>query len=346
MQKTSEPPFTKEFYATCQALCYILCFRTRDILNDPSGDGDQLLRGNKPTLQWMFTSHLETMKHCMEAIAFEFLRTAKEFNLVDRKILKVQWKALEAHLQVGSRDGEQEAGNGPNGERTNASNGENEDVAVGVPATPTSRSRVIAHLSGKSQPGFGSRVTRRKTPTLDYKQFESNMEAGGIGKGLNPLDSFFPFDPYLLRRSFKYIEKSYIAWEAVSRDRDREFDTFDSDSEEDTSDDDDKSSENNAMCVSVSSDASPYSSSFPMQTSLNSNDSNAPNSLRQNLFPSVLGNFVGDSSTSRNSQNTFGTFGSPQHMENVDHSFQSDDLNLVELDVPADHHGDDGCGSW
>jgi len=307
-----------------------LCFRTRDILNDKSGDGDQLLRGHKPTMQWMLNVHLETMKHCMEAIAFEFLRTAKDFNLVDRKILKVQWKDLEAHFQAegGNDDGEDDG---------NAASGEGAKSPAATAAV-VPRSRAIAHLGGKSQPGFGSRMTtRRKTPVLDYKQFESNMEAGGIGKGSNPLDSFFPFDPYLLRRSFKFVDTHYLSWETISRHLDHEFDTFDSDSDEDSSEDDDKSSDHNAMCVSVGSDASPYSSSFPMQTSLNSNDSNAASSLRQNLFPSVLGNF----------QNK-GTFGSPQNLDNMDgsQSFQSaDDLNLVHLDVPGEH-GDDGCGSW
>jgi RNA polymerase I-specific transcription initiation factor RRN3 len=267
----TKPPFTKEYYATCQALCYILCFRTRDILNDPTGTGDQLLRGHKPTLHWMLSVHLETMKHCMEAIAFEFLRTAKNFNLVDRKILKTQWKIQEAHVFS--------EGANHDDNKTNT----NEDVTPNKPAITRSR---ITHLGGFAQPGFGSRVARRRLP--DYKQFENNMEAGGIGKGSNPLDSFFPFDPYLLRRSFKFVENSYLSWEMVSSDIDREFDTYDSDSDEDCSDDDSSKSENNAMCLSVSSDASPFSSSFPMQTSLNSSDSGntsslLASSLRQNL---------------------------------------------------------------
>lgn len=37
-------------------------------------------------------------------------------------------------------------------------------------------------------------------------------KAGGLGKGSNPLDSFFPFDPYLLRRSHVYVEDMYNTW--------------------------------------------------------------------------------------------------------------------------------------
>ena len=35
---------------------------------------------------------------------------------------------------------------------------------------------------------------------------------GGLGRGSNPLDSFFPFDPYLLRRSHPFIEPYYRNW--------------------------------------------------------------------------------------------------------------------------------------
>ncbi|CAM9755659.1 unnamed protein product [Ectocarpus fasciculatus] len=39
-------------------------------------------------------------------------------------------------------------------------------------------------------------------------------KAGGLGRGSNPLDSFFPFDPYLLRRSHVYIDEMYNTWKA------------------------------------------------------------------------------------------------------------------------------------
>jgi RNA polymerase I-specific transcription initiation factor RRN3 len=190
-------PFPKEYYATCQALCYVLCFRTTDILNDPSGNGDQLLREHRQTLHWMLSVHLKTMKHCMETISLEFLRTAKNFNLIDRKILKSQRK---------SQDGDN---------KTNT----NEVVTLNKPALTRSR---FTHLREFSQPGFGSRLYKRRL--LDYKQFENNMEAGGMGKGSNPLDSFFPFDPYLLRRSFKFVEYYYLAWEEVSSDNTDKYD--------------------------------------------------------------------------------------------------------------------------
>lgn len=40
-------------------------------------------------------------------------------------------------------------------------------------------------------------------------------EKTDIGSGYNPLDSFFPFDPYLLQESSKYISPLYINWSDV-----------------------------------------------------------------------------------------------------------------------------------
>jgi RNA polymerase I-specific transcription initiation factor RRN3 len=63
---------------------------------------------------------------------------------------------------------------------------------------------------------------------------------GGLGQGSNPLDSFFPFDPYLLRRSHIFVDPFYKNWEG-SVDCD-----YDEEEEEDDDDDDDESSEDEA----------------------------------------------------------------------------------------------------
>jgi hypothetical protein len=86
------------------------------------------------------------MKHCMETISLEFLRTAKNFNLIDRKILKSQRKSQEAYVSS---------------ERANLDDNKtktNEDVTPNKPAITRCR---ITHLGGFAQPGFGSRVVRR-----------------------------------------------------------------------------------------------------------------------------------------------------------------------------------------
>lgn len=43
---------------------------------------------------------------------------------------------------------------------------------------------------------------------------------GGLGRGSNPLKSFFPFDPLLLRRSHDYIEKYYTHWQGSCEEED------------------------------------------------------------------------------------------------------------------------------
>jgi len=61
------------------------------------------------------------------------------------------------------------------------------------------------------------KASRIGTPaTLEVAR--RNGGVGGLGRGTNPLDSFFPFDPYLLRGSHPYIEPYYRNWGENSRD--------------------------------------------------------------------------------------------------------------------------------
>ena len=55
--------------------------------------------------------------------------------------------------------------------------------------------------------------TRRSilTPALMAKK-RAKEGVGGLGRGSNPLNSFFPFDPYLLRQSNIFIESYYRHW--------------------------------------------------------------------------------------------------------------------------------------
>jgi RNA polymerase I-specific transcription initiation factor RRN3 len=78
---------------------------------------------------------------------------------------------------------------------------------------------------------------------------------GGLGRGSNPLDSFFPFDPYLLRRSHKFIYPFYRHWSGISPEEESDGDNEDSvaeaeedesiTSEEDSDHSDDESAELN-----------------------------------------------------------------------------------------------------
>lgn len=47
-------------------------------------------------------------------------------------------------------------------------------------------------------------------------------ERSDIGSGYNPLDSFFPFDPYLLQESSRFIAPIYVNWSDVVEEEESE----------------------------------------------------------------------------------------------------------------------------
>merc|ERR1719223_1767980 len=50
----------------------------------------------------------------------------------------------------------------------------------------------------------------RTAATLEKRRTSGGV--GGLCRGSNPLDSFFPFDPYLLRRSYTFVDPHYRHW--------------------------------------------------------------------------------------------------------------------------------------
>lgn len=122
------------------------------------------------------------------------------------------------------------------------------------------------------------RVATKSTPrgsvlstkaTLAKQRMKQGV--GGLGRGSNPLDSFFPFDPYLLRRSHKFIDALYQHWEGSieetceilleDEDNDVNDDVSQSDSSSDVNDesdndeDEDESQTHRHMAVSADSAA-------------------------------------------------------------------------------------------
>ena len=80
---------------------------------------------------------------------------------------------------------------------------------------------------------------------------------GGLGRGSNPLKSFFPFDPLLLRRSHDYIEEFYKHWQGPCQEEDvlviddssepGEDSDFEMEQHMDASDDEDDVEEDNVV---------------------------------------------------------------------------------------------------
>mmetsp|Transcript_3764 Transcript_3764/g.4180 ORF Transcript_3764/g.4180 Transcript_3764/m.4180 type:complete len:736 (+) Transcript_3764:125-2332(+) len=72
------------------------------------------------------------------------------------------------------------------------------------------------NASAKKQSSSHAKPNKRRgkrinTPAISTA-LKGNYGVGGMGKGSNPLDSFFPFDPYLLRESHELIGPLYRDW--------------------------------------------------------------------------------------------------------------------------------------
>uniref|UniRef100_A0ACD6ARL4 Uncharacterized protein n=1 Tax=Avena sativa TaxID=4498 RepID=A0ACD6ARL4_AVESA len=120
------------FYATCQAVMYVLCFRLRSIMDYPKLKS-QLFH---MPFGFLLTHPLEPLKVCLPSIVNEFLRQAKDASLFTANMDSALDDAIESDL-----------------------------------------SRTF----------------------------------GAIGR----LDMFFPFDPYLLKESDRYMRPNFEFWSMV-----------------------------------------------------------------------------------------------------------------------------------
>jgi RNA polymerase I-specific transcription initiation factor RRN3 len=95
--------------------------------------------------------------------------------------------------------------------------------------------RLAADSSRMSTGGRKPRKSMVITTAAMLAKRRMNGGVGGLGQGSNPLDSFFPFDPYLLRRSHSFVDPFYKNWEASV-----DYDLYDDDEEGDGNDDGDE----------------------------------------------------------------------------------------------------------
>lgn len=186
------------YYAMCQALIYIFCFRWRDLIDTDSSDiledDDPLAfigqnhvwaAGMKDTLWRNIYSKLNPLKICSPPIVAEFSKIAR-------------------HLRV-------------------------MEVA---PLIETNKRIRLSQFSA-SQANGALRDTGN----------------GGNDESWHQLDAYFPFDPYQLPLSKKWIEDDYVQWKGIPGLNQEEEDEADSeddeeddeevDVEEDTATDDD-----------------------------------------------------------------------------------------------------------
>lgn len=116
-----------------------------------------------------------------------------------------------------------------------------------------------------------SRPKRRgkliNTPVTSLAGRRQTGGVGGLGRGSNPLDSFFPFDPYLLKQSHIFVDSLYRNWEGrvdgddvMLEDSDDDADLDDGhDVESDDDDDDDTTDASEAYThMPVSADSTVF----------------------------------------------------------------------------------------
>ncbi|KAK3131138.1 hypothetical protein QOZ80_6BG0502490 [Eleusine coracana subsp. coracana] len=120
------------FYASCQAVMYVLCFRLRSIMDRPKLKEDL----SQMSFGYILTHKLQPLKVCLPSIVNEFLRQAKAAGLYNSSLNWIFEDAVESDLSK----------------------------------------------------AFG---------------------------GINRLDMFFPFDPYMLKESDRYMRPNFNFWSKV-----------------------------------------------------------------------------------------------------------------------------------
>ncbi|KAL7433136.1 hypothetical protein ACHAXM_003443 [Skeletonema potamos] len=182
------------FYTSCQAAFYLMCFRGveaiqyyrnayehRDDPDSPFADPESVDIGPQ---RWRFLCghELQPLKYCLESVRLEFLHLAED---------------LELFLDQGIDD-----------ELPNR-----EEAKAFLDGLWNSFSK-----EGKQTPKTKGKTPARRRSTIistaaiqEKKRLDGGV--GGLGKGSNPLGSFFPFDPYLLQKSYQHIHPYYRNWE-------------------------------------------------------------------------------------------------------------------------------------
>ena len=200
------------FYTACQSAFYIMCFRGAEALHyyqtawrhrdDPESQFASPESVNLEAKRWKaIVKHpLQPLRNCLESVRVEFLHVAEDLDLFV--------------------------------ERTDDGSSESKDEE----AKQFLQLLWSTNNQGKSSGEKSKMVTpkRRRSSviktaaTQEKKRLDGGV--GGLGKGSNPLDSYFPFDPYLLKSSHKYVEPYYRNWDDCILTMDDLYNTKDADS--------------------------------------------------------------------------------------------------------------------
>lgn len=159
---------------------------------------------------------LQPLKYCLESVRSEFFHLAKDLDLFldssdghenDEMQRREEADKFLDHLQKTSSLKKQQA----QGDKQSSENQSKNHPRAGP--TPAKKRR---HSSTPMKKRGGGVKKRRRTiistaATREKKRL--NEGVGGLGRGSNPLGSFFPFDPYLLQTSYEHVRPYYRNWE-------------------------------------------------------------------------------------------------------------------------------------
>lgn len=207
------------FYTISQAVFYLLCFQGGFIA--AADQGKEFLAA----FLWerIIRSPMNPLKYCLESVRREFVRVARVLHLVAPALLS----DLEKQLQDTGDSGIPK----PSPRSSPSSSLSLEPKAVGT------RINGIAHRLG----GIGAigavKIVTAATTKVSGAAKQRGRGVGGLGSGSNPLDSYFPFDPYLLRRSFRFVAELYNEWEAIEEEEEDDDETSSEEGEEEEEED-------------------------------------------------------------------------------------------------------------
>jgi len=193
------------FYTACQAAFYMMCFRGVEAIqyyrracehkDDPESQYADPESVDIGPARWKFLcGHaLQPLKYCLESVRMEFLYLAEDFDL----FLVPDPVSSGDSIDGMPRDRE-------------------EAYTLLEQLWKTSSSKV-KHTPTKTKSKAAKTKKRRRssiiTTAATKEKKRQDGGVGGLGRGSNPLDSFFPFDPYLLHRSYEYVHPYYRNWE-------------------------------------------------------------------------------------------------------------------------------------
>ena len=178
------------YYALMQALLYIFCFRWRDLQvrdddDDLSYDGYEeqgerkWIDGLKKTFEQNIYSRLNPLKICAPIIVSEFARIANHLQVV--YIFHIIETNKRINLTASHFD---------------------------LPPSSVSSSQSLA-----SSPAYGGRLRKLG----QSREWQERQTALSVRKddAYKILDGYFPFDPYYLPRSKRWVEGDYREWKGI-----------------------------------------------------------------------------------------------------------------------------------